>query len=30
MWAAIDPEKPIFNKFKEFEKKRLLIHNDGS
>lgn len=28
-WAAINPEKPIFNKFKEFQEKRMLVHNDG-
>lgn len=30
MWAVVNPEKPIFNKFKEFHKKRMLIHNDGT
>ncbi|CAK85636.1 unnamed protein product (macronuclear) [Paramecium tetraurelia] len=30
MWAVVNPEKPIFSKFKEFHKKRMLIHNDGT
>ena len=30
MWVVVNPEKPIFNKFREFHKKRILIQNDGT